>query len=73
MLFRSTTTPNLGYASKEKALYTIKTIKNREIKYQVSVIATMYGRAKNHKHRTKGMEEAMKIFKKWLDNYHKSK
>ena len=70
---KDTTTPNLGYGSKEKALYTIKTIKNRPLQYQVSVISTMYGRAKNHKYRTTGMEDAMKLFKKWLDNYHKSK
>ena len=42
-----TTTPGLGFKNKEKALYTIKTIKNRSIKYQVNVIATMLGRAKN--------------------------
>ena len=27
----------------------------------------------DHKYRTKGMEDAMKIFKKWLANYHKIK
>ena len=43
-----TTTHGLGFKNKLKALYTIKTIKNRSIKYQVNVIATMLGRAKNH-------------------------
>ena len=38
-----TTTQGLGFKNKEKALYTIKTIKNRPIKYQVNVIATMLG------------------------------
>ena len=68
-----TTTPNLGFKDKEKAIYTIEVIKNRDIKYQVSVISTMLGRAKNHPNQTKGMRDAIKIFEKWLKDYHKSK
>ena len=41
-----TTTQGLGFKNKEKALYTIDTIKNRSIKYQVNVIATMLGEGK---------------------------
>ena len=40
---------------KEKAIYTLKKIKNKSIKYQVSLVSTMIGRAKNHPHQTKGM------------------
>lgn len=29
----------------------------------------MYNRAKYHKYRTKDMEEAMKVFKKWLKEF----
>ena len=68
-----TTTPNLGFKDKEKALYTIETIKDRNLKYQVSVISTMLGRAKKHPNQTKGMRDAIKIFEKWLKNYHKNK
>ena len=68
-----TTTPNLGFKDKEKALYTIEAIKYRELKYQVSVISTMLGRAKKHPNQTKGIRDAINIFKKWLKNYHKNK
>jgi len=33
----------------------------------------MIGRAKSHPNQTKGMIEAIKIFQKWLDWYHKNK
>ena len=68
-----TTTYGLGFKDKEKALYTIKTIKNRPIKYQVNVIATMLGRAKNHPNRTKSMKDAITIFSKWMKKYKISK
>ena len=70
---KSTTTKNLGFKNKEKALYTIKAIKERPIKYQVSVVTTMIGRAKNHPYRNKDMDQAIKVFQKWLDDYKKSK
>ena len=38
-----TTLHGLGFKNKEKALYTVKAIKKRAIKYQVNVIATMLG------------------------------
>ena len=68
-----TTTQGLGFKNKEKAINTIKTIKNRPIKYQVNVIATMLGRAKNHPHKTKEMEDAIKIFSKWMKKYKSKK
>ena len=64
-----TTTQGLGFKNKEKALYTIKTIKNRSIKYQVNVIATMLGRAKNHPNKTKDMDDAIKIFVDWMKKH----
>tara|TARA_B100001287_G_C22466785_1_gene427717 strand:+ start:157 stop:672 length:516 start_codon:yes stop_codon:yes gene_type:complete len=70
---KETTTPNLGFKDKEKAIYTINKIKNRSLKYQVSVISTMIGRAKSHPNQTKEMRDAIKIFQKWLDEYHKNK
>lgn len=68
-----TTIQNLGFKDKEKALYTIDAIKEKSLKYQVSVISTMLGRAKNHPHQTKNMKDAIKIFEKWMKEYHKSK
>ena len=68
-----TTTQGLGFKNKEKALYTIKTIKNRSIKYQVNVVATMLGRAKNHPNKTGDMENAIKIFGNWMKKYKNKK
>ena len=65
----STTMPGLGFKDKEKAIFTIKAIKNRPIKYQINVISTMLGRAKNHPNKTKNMNEAIKVFNKWIKEY----
>ena len=62
----------MGFKNKDKAIYTINKIKNRTIKYQVNVIATMLGRAKNHPHKTKDMNKAIKEFEKWMKNYKKT-
>jgi hypothetical protein len=61
-----TTIKGLGFKNKEKALYTIKKIKNKSIDYQIRVLNTMIGRAKNHPYKTKNMDEAIKILKKYL-------
>ena len=68
-----TTTHGLGFKDKDKALYTIKTIKNRNLKYQVNVIATMLGRAKKHPYKTKNMRDAIKVFSLWMKNYKKNR
>ena len=64
-----TTTHGLGFKDKEKAIHTIKIIKNRDLKYQVNVIATMLGRAKNHPNKTKDMNGAIKVFYDWMKKY----
>ena len=43
--------------------------RKRAIKYQVNVIATMLGRAKNHPNKTKDMNDAIIAFSKWMENY----
>ena len=68
-----TTTQGLGFKNKEKALYTVNKIKNRDLKYQINVVATMLGRAKKHPNKTKEMNGAIKVFDKWLKNYKKNK
>jgi len=64
-----TTLKGLGFKDKEKALFTVSAIKKRPIKYQVNVIATMLGRAKNHPNKTKDMNDAIIVFSKWMENY----
>jgi len=68
-----TTTYGLGFKNKEKAIYTINAIKKRNLKYQVNVISTMLGRAKKHPNQSKGMKDAILIFKKWMVSYKKNK
>ena len=64
-----TTLKGLGFKDKAKALFTVTAIKKRPIKYQVNVIATMLGRAKNHPNKTKDMNDAIVVFNKWMENY----
>ncbi|MDA9752390.1 DUF4174 domain-containing protein [Candidatus Pelagibacter sp.] len=64
-----TTLKGLGFKDKAKALFTVSAIKKRPIKYQVNVIATMLGRAKNHPNKTKDMSDAIVVFNKWMENY----
>ena len=52
---------------------TIKIIKDRDLKYQVNVIATMLGRARKHPHKTKNMHEAIKVSSLWMKNYKKNR
>lgn len=67
-----TTLHGLGFKNKEKAIFTVEAIKKRSIKYQVNVIATMLGRAKNHPNKTKDMDDAILVFDKWIKNYRKN-
>ena len=64
-----TTLKGLGFKDKAKALFTVSAIKKRPLKYQVNVIATMLGRAKNHPNKTKDMNDAIIVFSKWMENY----
>ena len=60
-------TQGLGYKNKDKAIYTVKTIKSRDINYQINLLNTMIGRAKNHPHKTPEMNDDIKILQKRLD------
>ena len=68
-----TTTHGLGFKNKEIALFTINKIKSRSTKYQVNVVSTMLGRAKNHPNKTKDMGGAIKVFVDWLKEYNRKK
>ncbi len=64
---------HLGYGSANKAKKSIKKLKKQPLQYQSQVAHTLYYRAKYHKHQTKGMKNAMKIygnFIKTLKNKH---
>ena len=64
---------NTGFKDKEKALETIKIVKNIDKIKAMQIILTMYYRAEHHPHKTKDMIEAQKVFKKWLvDNGYKN-
>jgi hypothetical protein len=64
---------NTGFKDKSTAIHTIELVSKRSLRYQFDVINTMYNRAKYHPHITDSMKDAMKIFKKWLQNYPKLK
>ena len=59
---------NTGFKNKEKALNTLKIIKNLDKIKQMQIILTMYYRAEHHPHKTEDMKKAQKIFRKWLIN-----
>ena len=58
-----------GYATKDKALFTLELIKNYDLIYQKQIVITMYNRAKYHPHQTKTMKEAMEVFNEWLEKH----
>lgn len=57
---------NTGFKDKAKALETIEIVKKLDKIHQMQIILTMYYRAEHHPYKTKDMEQAQKIFKKWL-------
>ena len=59
-------TKGTGFSNAAKARKTLKLIKSKPKKYQTQVITTMYYRAKHHPNQTKGMRNAMKVFKEKL-------
>jgi hypothetical protein len=57
----------LRYGTANRARETIKKLQTQPKQYQVQAAHTMYYRAKYHKHQTKGMRNAMKIYKTFLN------
>lgn len=60
-------THGTGYGSAEKARKTLKLLKGKPFVYQRQVVGTLYYRAKHHKYQTRGMRDAMGVYKKWVD------
>jgi hypothetical protein len=59
-------TKNTGFKNKQKAIDTLEIIKNLDKTKQMQIVLTMYYRAEHHPYKTKDMEQAQKVFKKWL-------
>jgi hypothetical protein len=64
-----TSTKGTGFKDKQKALDTLKIIKDRDMTYQKQVVTTMYNRAKYHPHQTPTMKDAMDVFDEWLKKH----
>jgi hypothetical protein len=58
-----------GFATREKALLTLKNIAKYPIIYQKQVVITMYNRAKYHPNRTKNMRDAMRVYSSWMNRH----
>ena len=58
----------LGYRNSQRARNSIKRIRGKTRKYQKQTLRTLYYRAKHHPRKTQKMSDAMKIFKKRLQN-----
>ena len=56
----------LGYGTANKARRSVKLLRKQPRQYQVQAAHTLYYRAKYHKHQTKGMKNAMRIYGKFL-------
>ena len=68
-----TTLKGLGFKNRDKAIYTIDAIKDRDTRYQVNVVSTMVGRAKKHPNKTPDMDDAILVFEKWMLDYKKTR
>ena len=55
-----------GFKNSTTARKTLKNIAKMDKIYQKEVVITMYNRAKYHPHRTSKMQEAMRIYSRWM-------
>ena len=60
------TVKGTGYGDAEAARKSLQIIKSVNKVRQMQIVNTLYNRAKHHANRTKDMEAAMVIFKKWI-------
>jgi hypothetical protein len=56
----------LGYGTANKARRSIRLLKKQPRQYKMQAAHTLYYRAKYHKHQTKGMKNAQKIYGRFL-------
>ena len=55
-----------GYGSRAKARKTLRLLRGKPKGLRKQIIRTMYYRAKYHKYQTRGMKNAMKVYKPFL-------
>jgi hypothetical protein len=58
----------LKYATAKNARASIKKMSGQDKTYKKRAAMRMYLRAKYHKNQTRGMREAMKVWKKYINN-----
>ncbi|QDS75805.1 hypothetical protein FKW77_000236 [Venturia effusa] len=63
----ATTLQGTGFKDAAAATKTLSLVSKRSLTYQFQTINTMYHRASHHPHKTEDMEEAIKVFKEWID------
>jgi hypothetical protein len=63
---------HLGYGTCNKARKSVKLLKKQPRQYQIQAAHTLYYRAKYHKHQTKGMKEAEKVYGNFLHKLKKN-
>jgi len=71
MLFNNTRKKRpsrLHYGSPTKARRTLKYLRTRPYPEQIRGAQAMYHRAKFHAHQTKGMRNAMRLYKQFLES-----
>ena len=56
----------LGYGTANRARRSVKLLRKQPKQYQTQAAHTLYYRAKYHKYQTKGMRNAMKIYRKFM-------
>jgi len=56
----------LQYGTAAKARKSIRRLKSQPRQYQMQAAHTLYYRAKYHKHQTKGMRNAAKIYRRFI-------
>jgi hypothetical protein len=64
-------TRGIGYGTAKKARNSITRLKGKSKTYKRQVATTMYYRAKHHKYQNQGMRNAMKIWKKYMNQLEK--
>ena len=60
-----------GYKNKEMALNTLKLIRDEPIKVQFLLVNLLYNKSKNSINLTPKIQDAIQIYKEWLNTYNK--
>jgi tRNA C32,U32 (ribose-2'-O)-methylase TrmJ len=62
-----------GFANTERALTTIKLLRNKKHKIKMAIANTLLQRARFHPNKTTGIRNAIKIFKRYIEINKKKK